>query len=58
MTTSERILWNDGKNLWFEYVSVNGYSTSYDRKGILILSKLLDLNIDYITKRLNIYLNN
>jgi hypothetical protein len=58
MTTNERRLWNEGKELWFEYVGLNDYSTKYTKQGLIKLSKMLDLNESYITERLDIYLNN
>ena len=53
-TIEERRLWEEGKELWFEYVMVNGYSAAYNNHGILKLSKLLDLNKPYILKRLKL----
>jgi hypothetical protein len=58
MTTNERKLWNEGKDLWFEYVNVNGYSSTFTQQGLKKLSKQLDLAVSFIRERLNIYLNN
>lgn len=58
MTTIERGLWYEGKNLWFEYVKLNGYSRTFNNQGIKKLSKLLDLNEKHIKERLIIYLDN
>lgn len=58
MTIQERILWNEGKQLWNEYINVNGYSFTYNTNGIKKLSRLLDLNVNYIKERLLIYLDN
>ena len=58
MTISQRILWNDGKQLWNEYVNINGYSFEPTEDGIKKLSRLLDLNIKYIKERISIYLDN
>jgi len=56
MTTEQRILWHEGRELWYEYVRINGYSFTFNNEGIKKLSRLLDLNQSYIRKRLNIYL--
>lgn len=58
MTTNERKLWNEGKNLWFEYVNVNGYSSTFTKQGLKKISKQLDLKVSFIQERLNIYLSN
>lgn len=58
MTISQRRLWNEGKDLWFEYVNLNGYSFSFTKQGLKNLSKQLDLKVSYIQERLNIYLSN
>lgn len=58
MNTNERKLWWEGKDLWYEYNRVNGYSFSPSKKGLKELSRLLDLNITYIAKCINIFLNN
>lgn len=58
MTINERTLWNEGKDLWFEYVNVNGYSFTFTQKGLKKLSKQLDLKVSFIRERLNIYLSN
>jgi len=58
MTTIERDLWYEGKNLWFEYVKLNGYSRTFNNEGIKKLSRLLDLNTKYLKERLMIYLDN
>lgn len=58
MTVIERKLWNEGKELWYEYISVNGYSFTFNDVGIKKLSRLLDLKPYYIKKRLTIYLDN
>ena len=58
MKTDEIKLWYEGKELWYEYARVNGYSFTFNREGLKKLSRLLDLNIPYIQKRINIYLEN
>jgi hypothetical protein len=56
MTDREKKLWYEGKNLWFEYVRINGYSWTFNDKGIKKLSKLLDLKGYYIRNRIRFYL--
>ena len=46
----------EGKNLWFEYIRINGYSFQPTSIGIGKLSRLLDLNKSYIKKCINAYL--
>lgn len=58
MTMAQRNLWFEGKQLWNEYVNVNGYSFSFNQAGIKNLSMLLDLDQKHIKERLNIYLDN
>lgn len=58
MTIEQGKLWYEGKGLWLEYVRVNGYSFTFNDKGLKKLSRLLDLNKSYIRQRLNIYLEN
>ena len=58
MTIAKQFLWKEGKDLWFEYVRLNGYSWSFNNDGIKKLSKFLDLNTKYIKERLNVYLDN
>lgn len=57
MTTQQRKLWHEGRELWQEYINANDYSFTYTERGLTKLSKLLDLNKSYIKERLNIYLN-
>jgi hypothetical protein len=58
MTIQQRQVWEDGKDLWFEYIRVNGYAFNPSDKGIKELSRLLDLNQKYIKERINFYLEN
>jgi hypothetical protein len=58
MTTEQNTLWYEGKQLWNEYINVNGYSFTFNNEGLKKLSRMLDLNIKYIKERLNIYLDN
>lgn len=58
MTTEKRKTWNEGKQLWFEYVNLNGYSLYPTSEGIKKLSTFLDLKVDYIENAIYIYVNN
>ena len=58
MDVKDRTLWYEGKQLWNEYVNTNGYSFTFNSKGIKRLSKILDLKQSYIKKRICIYLDN
>jgi hypothetical protein len=46
----------EGRDLWHEYVRVNGYSFEPKIQGIKKLSRLLDLKQCYIRKCINTYL--
>ena len=58
MIIEQRKKWNEGKELWFEYVKTNGYSFTCDNEGLQKLSNFLDLNKKYISERINLYLLN
>ena len=58
MTIEQRKLWNEGKELWFEYVRLNDYSTKPTNNGLIKLSRLLDLNKSYMEERICFYLSN
>ena len=58
MNIEQRKLWYEDKQIWNEYVNVNGYSFTFKDSGISKLSKLLDLKPSYIKQRLCIYLDN
>lgn len=58
MTIEQSKLWHEGRELWFEYTRVNGYSFTFNNEGIKKLAKLLDLKQSYIQKRINTYLEN
>ena len=57
MTIDERKLWYEGRDLHFEYARVNGYSWTTNQSGLEKLSRMLDLNIPYISKRIDFYIN-
>ena len=48
--------WYEGRDLWHEYVRVNGYSFEPKDEGLKRLSRLLDLKVSYIRKRIHNYL--
>jgi hypothetical protein len=58
MTGEQTKLWYEGKQLWNEYINVNGYSWTFRDEGIRKLSRLLDLKPAYIKQRICIYLDN
>jgi len=49
--------WSEGRDLWWEYVRVNGYSWEPTDAGISKLARLLDLRQKYIRQKINAYLN-
>jgi hypothetical protein len=58
MNSEQTALWREGQILWQEYINANGYSWTYNNKGISKLSRLLDLKPKYIRQRLCVYLDN
>ena len=56
MITDELKLAKIGKDLWYEYVKLNGYSFDVNQEGLKKLSKILNLNISYMRKCINLYL--
>jgi len=58
MTTEQRNLWYEGKQLWNEYIRLNGYNFTFNNKGIMKLSAILDLNQYYLKQRISLYLDN
>jgi len=54
--TNKRKLFSDGHDLWYEYIRVNGYSWTFNNAGLKKLSRSLDLNIPYLRKRINAFL--
>jgi hypothetical protein len=45
-----------GRGLWLEYTRLNGYAFRPTRQGLAKLSRLLDLNIPYLQKMINAFL--
>ena len=56
MCSENRKKFYEGRDLWFEYTRLNGYSFTPSKEGLVKLSKQLDLNIHYIKERINLYL--
>lgn len=50
--------WTEGREYWLEYVRVNGYAWQPSRSGLQKLSRLLDLEVSYLSRRINFYLEN
>jgi hypothetical protein len=45
-----------GKDYWFEYVRINGYSFNPKEKELKVLSKMLDLKVSHVRHCINTYL--
>lgn len=45
-----------GRSIWAEYVRVNGYAFEPKESGLKKLSRLLDLNVSYLRKMINAFL--
>ena len=48
----------EGRSLWIEYERVNGYAFRPNKEGLRKLSRLLDLKVSYIEKRIYQFLEN
>jgi hypothetical protein len=46
----------EGRNLWYQYQQVNGYAFRPTDEGLKKLSRNLDLNIPYLRKNINVFL--
>ena len=47
---------SEGRDLWIQYVNINGYSFEPTIEGLKKLSRNLDLNIPYLRKMINLFL--
>ena len=56
MTIEESKKFIEGRDYWLYYVKINGYSFQPNEEGLRKISKLLDLNVPYLRKCINIYL--
>jgi hypothetical protein len=56
MTIDETSKAREGRDLWIQYVYLNGYAREATDKGLKNLSRNLDLNIPYMRHRINLYL--
>ena len=56
MTIDERKKVLEGGDYWHEYVRLNGYAFRPSEEGLKRLSRDLDLNIPYLRKLINLYL--
>lgn len=45
-----------GRSLWLEYVRINGYAFTPKQDGLQKLARLLDLNVPYLRKMINKFL--
>jgi len=45
-----------GRDYWFEYVRVNGYSFEPNQMGLKKLARLLDLTVPHVRECINVYL--
>lgn len=56
MTTEQLKLAGRGRGFWQQYVKLNGYAFRPNKTGLERLSRNLDLNIPYLQKCINLYL--
>ena len=56
MTRSSPTSFEMGRSIWQEYVNLNGYAFRPNDKGLKKLSKRLDLNVPYLRKMINCFL--
>jgi hypothetical protein len=45
-----------GRDYWFQYLTVNGYAFRPTEDGLKKLSRNLDLNVPHLRKYINIFL--
>ncbi len=57
MTQQDQQLFYQGKDFWYEYVNLNGYAFRPNKEGLNRLSKNLDVNVPYLKKCINIFLD-
>jgi len=46
----------EGRDLWYQYINLNGYAFRPSDTGLAKLSHNLDLNIPYIRRQINVFL--
>lgn len=56
MTIEENKLFTEGRFYWQAYVNLNGYAFYPTEKGLVKLSRNLDLNLKYLRKCINVFL--
>ena len=56
MTINERKQACEGGSYWSQYVYLNGYAFRPNEEGLKNLSRNLDLNVPYLRKHINMYL--
>ena len=48
----------EGRDYWYQYQQLNGYTFRPSEEGLCRLSRNLDLNMPYLRKCINIFLDN
>ncbi len=56
MATEKMRQFTEGRALWQQYVNVNGYAFTPTESGLKKLSRNLDLNVSYLKKLINAFL--
>jgi len=56
MTTDKIRHFTEGRALWQQYVTLNGYSFQPTESGLSRLSRNLDLNVPYLKRMINAFL--
>ena len=54
---AEHKRFSEGRDYWYQYVRLNGYSFGPNTEGLKELSRNIDINIPHIKKCLNVFLN-
>jgi hypothetical protein len=57
MTIKQTKDFEKGRDYWYQYLKINGYSFSPNEKGITALSKNLDLNKKHLRSCINTFLS-
>ena len=55
---TRRLLFAEGRDYWYQYLSINGYSLRPNRVGLQKLSHNLDINIPRLRRAINFFIDN
>jgi hypothetical protein len=53
---NKKQIFAEGRSLWYQYLQINGYAFRPNDEGLKKLSRNLDLNVPYLRKCINTFL--